>query len=525
LTAESETVSGGAVQIGNAITEKKLLDVILQARDQGLYHAITDCGAGGFSSAIGEMAEKLGAVVHLERAPLKYDGLSYTEIWISESQERMILAVPPGSWTPFRSLCESEGVEATALGEFDSSGRLRLFYSGQQVADMDLNFLHNGRPPVVRRASWKQSTYDAAPMAPRPLSSNETSHTDTLYKILSSPNVRSKDWIIRQYDHEVQGGSVLKPLVGLHNDGPGDAAVIAPVLGSNVGLALGCGINPHYGDLDPYCMAAAAIDEAARNVVAVGADPSRIALLDNFCWGNTDRPEVLGSLVRAAEACRDVAIAFRMPFISGKDSLNNEYRSGTRQIVIPPTLLISAIGRVADVRQCVSMDLKEPGNDLYLIGATRNEMGGSHFHLVRGLNGGAPPTVDVKLAPRIFRQLHAAIQRGLIRACHDLSEGGFAVAMAEMAFAGEIGADVTTLTAAAPQESDEARLFAETPSRFIVEIRPAHSAEFSECFSNLPAVHVGRTVAEKRLRIAGHNGEWMVWATLAKLKAAWQKSL
>ena len=251
--------------------------------------------------------------------------------------------------------------------------------------------------------------------------------------------------MIRQYDHEVQGGSVVKPLVGVANDGPSDAAVIAPVLGSWKGLALGCGINPRYGDLDPYAMAALAIDEAVRNVVAVGADPARIALLDNFCWGNTDRPEVLGSLVRAAEACRDIALAFRMPFISGKDSLNNEFHATGRHIVIPPTLLISAMGIVPDVRRCVTMDLKEPGNALLLIGATRDELGGSHCHLATGRAGGQVPTVDLAVAPQLFAKIHDAIRRGLVRSCHDLSEGGLAVALAEMAFAGGIGADVTKL--------------------------------------------------------------------------------
>ncbi len=355
LTAESESVSGGAVQIGNAIAEKKLLDVLLQARDEGLYSAVTDCGAGGFSSAVGEMGEALGAAVELEKAPLKYAGLSYTEIWISESQERMILAVPPENWDRLQALCAGEDVEATAIGRFEQTGRLRLSYEGNQVADLDMHFLHDGRPPVVRQATWRAGGVSPL-MKPSEIEpsirgltppARPKDHTETLLRILSSPNVCSKEWIIRQYDHEVQGGSVVKPLVGVHEDGPGDAAVVTPVLGSWTGFAVGCGINPRYGDLDPYAMAAAAVDEAVRNVVAVGADPSRIALLDNFCWGNTDRPEVLGSLVRAAEACRDVALAYNLPFISGKDSLKNEYHAGGRNIVIPPTLLISALGHRA----------------------------------------------------------------------------------------------------------------------------------------------------------------------------------
>jgi phosphoribosylformylglycinamidine synthase len=345
---------------------------------------------------------------------------------------------------------------------------------------------------------------------------------DTLCQILAAPNVCSKEWIIRQYDHEVQGGSVIKPLVGVANDGPGDAAVVMPVLGSQVGVAVGCGLNPHFGDLDPYAMAAAAVDEAVRNVVAVGADPARVALLDNFCWGNTDRPEVLGSLVRAAEACRDVAVAYMMPFISGKDSLKNEYHSHGRHIVIPPTLLISAIGRVPDVRRCVTMDLKEPGNRLFLVGTTRDERGGSHYNLVHGLSGGTVPAVDLETAPRIFRAVHRAIADGLIRACHDLSEGGLAVAVAEMAFAGGVGADLK-----APGDgslSDAAWLFAESATRFVVEVRPDRVADFEKCCAGVPLTPLGQTVKEQRLRVAGASGEWVVWAKLARLKEAWQKS-
>src|SRR5579885_850468 len=446
LTAESEKVSGGAVQIGNPITEKKLLDVLLQARDRGLYHAVTDCGAGGFSSAVGEMGEKIGARVDLEKAPLKYEGLSYTEIWISESQERMVLAVPEDNWLALRLLCESEDVEATVIGRFEPTGRLRLYYQGNQVADLDMRFLHDGRPAVVRKATVRAAGLTpAVPTAGINPAARPDNYTDALFRILSSWNVCSKEWIIRQYDHEVQGGSAIKPLVGVANDGPGDAAVITPVLGSWAGVAVGCGINPNYGD--PYWMAACAIDEAVRNVVAVGADPAQIALLDNFCWGNTDRPEVLGSLVRAAEACRDVAVAYGMPFISGKDSLKNEYQSDGRQIVIPPTLLISALGLVPDVRRCVTMDLKEPGNLLLLVGVTKDEMGGSHYNLVTGRDGGAVPRPDLALAPRTFARLYDMIRRGLVRACHDLSEGGLAVALAEMAFAGGVGADVTGLGA------------------------------------------------------------------------------
>jgi phosphoribosylformylglycinamidine synthase len=335
--------------------------------------------------------------------------------------------------------------------------------------------------------------------------------------------VCSKEWVIRQYDHEVQGGSVVKPLVGAANDGPGDAAVIAPVRGSTRGLAIGCGINPRLGDLDPYWMAANAIDEAVRNVVAVGADPRRIALLDNFCWGNTKRPETLGSLVRAAEACRDVALAYNAPFISGKDSLNNEFHAGDRHVTIPPTLLISALGLVPDVRQCVTMDLKRAGNVLYLVGATGDELGGSHLHLIHGLSGGAVPRVDLALAPGIFVAVHGAIGRGLVAACHDLSEGGLAVALAEMCFAGNLGAAVRW-------EGDPDGLFAETPSRFLLEVAPeAEEALFlkpDSLFHGLPWQRLGLVTAEPRLGVhVGDERAEAITAAVADLKAAWQRPL
>jgi phosphoribosylformylglycinamidine synthase len=525
LTADSEEASGGAVQIGNAIAEKKVIDVVLQAREQQLYHAITDCGAGGLSSAVGEMGAKLGAEVHLERVPLKYAGLSYTEIWISESQERMLLAVPPDKWAALRKLCAAEDVEATEIGTFQATGRLRLLYEGQQVADLEMRFLQEGRPHIVRKARYeKPASKDKPSMNISALS--RADFTADLLKILSAYNVCSKEWIIRQYDHEVQGGSVVKPLVGILSDGPSDAAVIMPDLGSRVGLAIGCGINPRYGDLDPYWMAAAAVDEAVRNVVAVGADPEHVALLDNFCWGNTDRPEVLGSLVRAAEGCRDAALAYSAPFISGKDSLNNEYHSGDRHITIPATLLISALGRVPDVGRCVTMDLKEAGNLLFLVGATKNEMGGSHYHLVHGVEGGQPPNVNFALAARFFRGLHTAIQRGLVRACHDLSEGGLAVALAEMAFAGGIGADVPDIASIAPGEAAEVLLFSESTSRFIVEVTPTAAEHFQNSFdAGVPVFQFGQTTTTPRLRIAANQSGSLISAPLADLKSAWQRPL
>jgi len=338
MTHEHETIFSHAVQIGNPITEKKMLDVLVQANEAGLYEAITDCGAGGLSSAIGEMGRDLGAEVDIEKTPLKYAGLSYTEIWISEAQERMVIAVKAENLAAVQKIFEDENVESTVVGRFTSDKKLRLRYNGQQVGELDMDFLHNGVPRYSRKALWRRGEL-SEPEIPE-----KDEYNEELLAILSSYNVASKEWVIRQYDHEVQGGSVVKPLTGVANDGPSDGAVIQPKLDSRRGLAISCGMNPVYGDIDPYWMALAGIDEAIRNIVCVGGRPDRIALLDNFCWGDCTKPETLGALVRAAQACYDGAMAFEVPFISGKDSLNNEFacEDGSR-MSIPSTLLISAI--------------------------------------------------------------------------------------------------------------------------------------------------------------------------------------
>lgn len=529
LTHESEKISGGAVQIGNAITEKMCMDVLLAARDRGLYNAVTDCGAGGFSSAVGEMGEEIGAEVWLDRAPLKYAGLSYTEIWISEAQERMVLAVPPAKWEEFRALCASEGVEAVAIGEFKPTGRLVLKYGENQVADMAMEFLHKGRPPVVREAVFTPQPFEPLQL-PR-----ISDFGEMLITLLGSLNIASKEWVIRQYDHEVQGGSVIKPLVGIANDGPSDAAVLRPVLSSRRGLVIACGMNPRYGDLDPYHMATSAIDEAIRNCVAVGADPRRLAVLDNFCWGYTDRPETLGSLVRAALGCHDMAVALQTPFISGKDSLNNEFSyvdaAGQRRTIsIPSTLLISAMAQVDDVSQCVTMDFKSPGNKIYIVGMTRNELGGSHLAMALGLSGGHVPQVNFELAQDVFDSVHRAIKHGHVRACHDLSEGGLAVALAEMAFAGGVGARIETgsvpyeLESVSLQERFIAILFSESNSRFLCEVSPEQVGAFEAAVADVPFVQLGEVTNSGRVEILS-AGRAVVDVDIATLKEAWQKPL
>ena len=521
LTEESRAVSYSSVQIGNPIVEKKVIDVLLQARDRGLYRRITDCGGGGLSSAVGEMAAETGARVYLNKVSLKYAGLSYTEIWVSESQERMVLAVPPGRVKELLELFTSEDVEAAVIGEFTSDQRLKLFYDGNLVCDLDMEFLHKGRPQVNREAKWGPPQH-VEPDFPCPPDLGEA-----LLQILSSWNVCSKEWVIRQYDHEVQGGSVLKPLVGKDNDGPGDAAIIRPVLDSEMGIIVSNGINPKYGEIDPYWMAASAIDEALRQVIAVGGSLHKVALLDNFCWGNTDRPDMLGALVRAAQACYDMAIIYGTPFISGKDSLNNEFEYEGKTISIPHTLLISAISVMEDVNRAVSMDFKKAGDLIYIVGTTCNELGGSEYFRARGFIGSSVPKVDPQRGKELMACLSVATEKGLVRSCHDCSEGGIGVALAEMAFAGGLGAKIQlkAVPLGEPIDRDDFIFFSESNSRFVVEVAPGNKEKFEEVMGNTSFAQIGQVTNSELLEVYGVDGKKVVAASLGELKEAWQKPL
>ena len=526
MTHEHETIFSHAVQIGNAITEKKMLDVLIQANELGLYEAITDCGAGGLSSAVGEMGEQLGAEVDLEKVPLKYAGLNYTEIWISEAQERMVIAVKLENLDAIMKIFADENVEATVIGRFTNDKKLSLRYNGTQVGELDMEFLHNGVPKYSRKAVWtSRETKDEGRTR-----EEKDNYNDELLAILSSYNVASKEWVIRQYDHEVQGASVIKPLTGVNNDGPGDAAVIRPKYDSDRGVAISCGMNPRYGDIDPYWMAIGAIDEAIRNLICVGARADRISLLDNFCWGDCTKPETLGALVRAAQACYDGAIAFDSPFISGKDSLNNEFRcdDGTR-ISIPSTLLISAISIVDDVNRCITMDAKRPGNLLFIVGETENELGGSHYSSLEPGVTGRVPMVDLKLAPKIARKVTEAIAKELVVSCHDCSEGGLAVALAEMAFAGGLGieADLRGLPKTGDCTWIAAQLFSESNSRYIVEVEPEKYDSFAKLLLGLPFGQIGLITDTQELIIKNPRragGKAAINLSIKSLKQAWQKT-
>ncbi len=528
LTEESPT---SAVQIGNPFVQKVMADMLMEARDSGLYRAIHDNGAGGLAVSVAELAELggVGAELHLDRAPLKYPGLDPWQILVSESQERMTLAVPPEKLPEFLELAEKREVEATVLGRFTATGRFHVLYEGKTVAYLDVGFLVDGAPRKRLRAVWRRPRH-REPDFPEPPNLGEA-----LHELLGRLNVCSKEAVVRQYDHEVQAATVIKPLVGREDDGPSDASVLWPLelqrKGSRKGIVISNGINPNYGDLDPYWMAALALDEAVRNAVAVGANPEKIALLDNFCWSSSDEPERLGQLVRACKALYEHAVAFGTPFISGKDSMYNDFvgelDGQTVKISVPPTILISALGIIEDIEKAVTMDLKEPGNLLYVLGETREELGGSEYFAMRGFVGTRVPRVDARAARERYRRLHRAVQEGLVRSCHDCSEGGLGVALAEMAFAGGLGlrVDLRKVPGASSFERDDLLLFSESPSRLLVEVRPEDRGRFEALFAGTSYACVGQVGEDPLLAICGLDGWERVHEPLLKLKNSWQNPL
>jgi phosphoribosylformylglycinamidine synthase subunit PurSL len=508
------------------------VDAILPARDLGLYTAITDCGAGGLSSAVGEMASTIGADVDLTDVQLKYPGLAPWEIWLSEAQERMVLAVPPAKLAQLQELCDTYNVELTDIGAFTGSGRLVVRYNQKVVLDLKNEFLHDGIPQRQLEARIKSVEKGKRnSFLPGSIDLHQYDPAEILLKLLAHPNIASKASVIRIYDHEVQGGTVVKPLTGAENDGPSDACVLKP-LGAKgrAGVAIASGINAEYGKQDAHAMAMAVVDEAIRNAVAVGADPERMAILDNFCWGDPLRPETLGSLVEACQGCREAALLFRTPFISGKDSLNNEYlgTDGQRH-AIPPTLLISSIGVMRDVSGSTSMDLKSVGNKVYLVGDFQPVFGGSHFNLVhkeRGSVKGEPvPKVSTN-TPNVYHAFHQAILAGLIESAHDLSEGGLAVAAAEMCIAGRLGLELD-LGPAAKQggvRTNLHALFGETTGCLLVEVKPESARDLEAGFAGLPISRIGFVSNEPALVISSEKNP-LCSITIPALVSAWNSPL
>ncbi len=523
LTHETSEKSGSAVQIGDPITEKGLIELIEAARDERLYTAITDCGAGGLSSACGEMGKELGVEVELSEVPLKYPGLTPWEIWISEAQERMVLAVPEENLPRLQELADGWDVEMRVLGLFTGDGELHVNYQGRPVAHLGMKFLHDGWPAMDLQAEYRDQNFAVKDWRTALVERIPTSHSpisDLLLRLLSHPSVASKEAIVRTFDHEVRGGTIVRPFIGPQMDGPSDAAVLKP-LGTwhhNRAFCLSNGINPLLGKRDPYAMAVSAIDEAFRNAVAVGADPDQIAILDNFCWGNPKLPDRLGTLVRAAQGCYDGSLAYNAPFISGKDSLYNEFNGEP----IPGTLLISAIGIVPDIHHTCTSDLKAAGNRLYLIGETAPELGGSLLFALLGIDSGDPPTMPKEPLAR-YTALHRAIQAGLVQSCHDLSEGGLAVALAEMAIGGRLGVQmgIGDWGLGIGDGGAVATLFSESNGRLLVEVTPEDAAALEELFAGLPLAEIGTVSTDGRL-VVELGGESVIDLNVAALVAAWK---
>jgi len=500
MDATTGEVAGASVQIGDPLTERLVMEALREC--VGMYSAITDCGAGGLSSAVGEMAEGIGATCELDRVPLKYHGLAPWEVWLSESQERMVLAARDPE--PIRRVCERFGIDVAVIGTFTGSGRIVVTSGDAVVCDLDTSFLHDGRPQrtmVFRRPLPSQGGPGEVPV-PVPLA-------ETLLLLLAHPNICSRSSVVHRYDHEIGGATVVRPLTGHRNEGHSDGTVwIDPR--ADEGFAIGIGVNPWYGIADPMEMGRLVVDEAIRNAVASGADPSRVTLLDNFSWGDPRDPEVLGQLWATVEGMCEASSAFGAPFVSGKDSLNNAW-TGTDGVrtSIPPTLVVTAVAAVhAD--HVVTSDLKEYGNALVLLGRTESAFGGSHLNLVLGMAGGAVPRAD-ESAPARYRRLHEAMSTGLVRSCHDCSEGGLAVTLAEMCIAGGFGAHIDVL----PADDAITAWFSESSGRLVVEVRRGDLERFLDLMG-MDALVIGEVTADPVLRMAGD-----VPVPLVHLAAAW----
>ncbi|MCX5886136.1 MAG: phosphoribosylformylglycinamidine synthase subunit PurL [Proteobacteria bacterium] len=517
-----------AVQIGDPIVQKKMTDFLLKARNLGLYRCITDNGAGGLSSSVGEMAEFSGGCeLHLDKAPLKYHGLNPWEILLSEAQERMTLSVDPGRINEFLKLAEKMGVEATVLGRFTDSGKFHCLYDGKTVAYLDMKFLHDGVPRMRLKASWKQKKFE------EPKFSEPGDLNSTLREMLSRLNICSKESVVRQYDHEVQGGSVVKPLVGKENNGPSDAGVIRPILGNTEGVVVSHGICPRYSDIDTYHMMACAIDEGIRNYIAVGGDPDHMAGLDNFCWCDPVQSEKtpdgeykLAQLIRANQALYHYTVTFGIPCISGKDSMKNDYQIGTTKISIPPTVLFSVIGEIRDVRKAVTMDVKVPGDPVYVLGRTCDELGASEYYALKGFIGNACPKVNAKSAMKLYRALSSAMEKGLVQSCHDCSDGGLGVALAESSFAGGLGMEIDLRKVPSYKVyRNDYLLFSESQSRFVVTVSRAKSKKFESVMKGNVFSRVGVVRKDERILVTGLQGKIVIDADINELQEAWQKPL
>ncbi|MBI4033160.1 MAG: phosphoribosylformylglycinamidine synthase [Candidatus Blackburnbacteria bacterium] len=519
-----------AVQIGDPITQKKLSDALVkEARDLGLYHSITDNGAGGLSCSVSEMAKECGgSIVYLDKVPLKYPGLDPWKIWISESQERMTLSVPKNKWEKFARLMKHRGVEASIIGEFTNSGKCKVEYAGRVVMDIEMEFLHNGLPSRPMKTATTQ-TYHAEPKIPK-----VKDCTNLFLSMLSRLNIASFEFISSQYDHEVQGSSIVKPLQGrgLVN---GDVSIVKPALDSKKGVMLSQGLYPSYSDIDTYHMAASSIDTAIRNLIAAGADPDKIALLDNFCWCSSNEPQRLGQLKATAKACYDYAVSFGTPFISGKDSMFNDFKGYDKKgnpikISIPPTLLISSIGILDNIEKAVTLDAKFPGDQVYLLGETRDELGASEYYALWGelakkeYIGTTVPKVDAQRNKKLYRAFSRCIKMGLVASAQSLSRGGLAVALAKTAMGGMLGVDISLEGIPRGGTRDDFALFSESQGRILATVAPKNIKEFEKTLSGNAVINMGKVRRDTSIVVRGKEGDVIVKTKVQSARKAYKET-
>ena len=533
----TEDSPSSAVQIGDPITQKKMIDMVLEARDLGLIQVITDNGAGGLSSSVGELAELTGgADLDLAAVPLKQSGLSKWEILVSESQERMTIGINPEDCEEFEKLAKLHEVEATAVGKFTDSGAFVVHYGDETVAHLPISFLHDGCPQLQLESEWQKPKH-------RPIifpSTDAVEMGKILSRLMARPNVASKEWWVRSYDHEVIAQSVIKPFCGVNHDAPGDAAVIAPIHGKTQGAVISNGIVPRYSDIDSYAMAAASIDEALRNAVCVGVDLELIAGLDNFCWPDPvesaktpDGRYKLAQLVRANRALDEVCRAYNLPCISGKDSMKNDATLDGEKISVPPTLLFSLIGNHSDVRKAVSSDFKQVGDMIYLVGETHQELGASElaFMLRDESNGesgigGRVPQIDTSRNLSLYHSLTKAMSNELVSSAHDCSDAGFAAAVAECCFGCDSGADldISDIFHADINLNDWGALFGESLGRILVSVKPENSKLFEASMEGHECNYLGKVSSNDEITITNSNSP-VLTASMSELRDSWKGTL
>jgi len=531
----SETTPAGHVQIGDPYTQKKMHDFLLEARDEGLIRFITDNGGGGLSSSIGESARfSNGCEINLEKVPLKYEGLDQWEIWVSESQERMTVAVRPGDMERFFELSRKHAVECSVIGRYTDSGKLHISFNGKTCAYVDMDLLTSGFPQWAFDAEW-ESPEDRG--LTEPVLQEPSDYSRLLLDLLAKPNICSKEWICRQYDHEVQGTSVIKPLVGAGRDMNSDAVVLRPVLNAAKGLVFSQALLPFYSAVDAFHMTACTVDEAVRRLMAVGGDFEHIGGVDNFCWPNIqydpkENPDgkfKAAQLVRSCKALRETCLAYGIPLLSGKDSmyvdghLTGRYGE-THKISALETLQFSATSVTPDIEKCITMESKLPGDLVYVLGVTRDELGASEYYDHFGYLGLNVPKVYPDEFSKLYRALGEAVRQELIASAHGVYRGGLGVHLSLIAMGGNLGLDIKLEDVArdAPDRND-AVLFSESPGRFVVTVDPVNRRAFEDLFSGLPCACIGTVTESPDVVISGLNGQTLVSLPVSELKTAWKR--